>query len=52
MAAEREQQSTDHLHTYHPGEEEAFLERIIFSSRPLLLITFLLATLFLSLIHI
>jgi len=46
MAAEREQQSTDHLHTYHPGEEEAFLERIIFSSRPLLLIIFLLATLF------
>ena len=34
------------LHTYHPGEEEAFLERIIFSFRPLLLIVFLLATVF------
>jgi len=34
------------LHTYHPGEEEAFLERVIFSFRPLLLIVFLLATVF------
>ncbi len=34
------------LHTYHPGEEEALLERLIFSSRPLLLVGFLLATLF------
>jgi predicted RND superfamily exporter protein len=37
---------TEGLHTYHPGEEEAFLERIIFSFRPLLLIVFLLATVF------
>tara|TARA_R110001592_G_scaffold363371_1_gene685544 strand:+ start:161639 stop:164062 length:2424 start_codon:yes stop_codon:yes gene_type:complete len=34
------------LHTYHPGEEEALLERIIFSFRPLLLIVFLFATVF------
>ena len=35
-----------HLHTYHPGEEERLLERLIFSHRPLLLIIFLLATVF------
>ena len=35
------------LHTYHPGEEEAFLERMIFSFRPLLLIVFLLRRCFL-----
>jgi uncharacterized protein len=33
-------------HTYHPGEEERALERFIFSRRPLLLVLFLLATLF------
>ncbi len=38
--------NTEPLHTYHPGEEEAFLERIIFTFRPLLLIVFLLATVF------
>ena len=34
------------LHTYHPGEEEAWLERIIFSFRPALLLVFFLATIF------
>ncbi len=34
------------LHTYHPGEEEPLLERIIFSYRPLLLVIFFLATIF------
>ena len=34
------------LHTYQPGEEERFLERLIFSHRPLLLVLFLLATIF------
>jgi uncharacterized protein len=33
-------------HTYHPGEEEHALERFIFARRPLLLVLFLLATLF------
>jgi predicted RND superfamily exporter protein len=33
-------------HTYHPGEEERILERLIFSHRPALLVVFLLATLF------
>ena len=33
-------------HTYHPGEEERALERFIFSRQPLLLVLFLLATLF------
>ncbi len=37
---------TEALHTYHPGEEEALLERVIFSYRPLLLLGFLLATVF------
>ena len=37
---------TDGLHTYHPGEEEVVLERVIFSFRPLLLVGFLLTTLF------
>lgn len=36
----------EHLHTYQPGEEARFLERLIFSHRPLLLILFLLATVF------
>ena len=36
----------DHLHTYHPGEEERFLEKVIFGNRPLLLIVFALATVF------
>jgi predicted RND superfamily exporter protein len=35
-----------HLHTYHPGEEERLLERLIFNHRPLLLTLFTLATLF------
>jgi hypothetical protein len=34
------------LHTFQPGEEERFLERLIFSHRPLLLVLFLLATVF------
>tara|TARA_R110002110_G_scaffold66978_1_gene182944 strand:- start:29661 stop:32120 length:2460 start_codon:yes stop_codon:yes gene_type:complete len=34
------------LHTYHPGEEERRLERLIFTHRPLLLLLFVLATLF------
>ncbi|MEH6635944.1 MAG: MMPL family transporter [Halioglobus sp.] len=36
----------EHLHTFHPGEEERFLERTIFANRPLLLVIFLLATVF------
>ena len=40
------QEKATHLHTYHPGEEERFLEKIIFSSRPLLLVLFLVATVF------
>ena len=36
----------DAPHTYHPGEEEALLERVIFSFRPMLLVGFLLTTLF------
>ncbi len=35
-----------HLHTYQFGEGERFLERIIFANRPLLLVVFLLGTLF------
>ena len=31
-----------HLHTFHPGEEERVLERVIFGSRPVLLAIFLL----------
>ena len=38
--------NAEQLHTYHPGEEEAFLERLIFSFRPTLLLLFLLATVF------
>ncbi len=34
------------LHTYHPGEEERFIERLIFANRPLLLVFFALATAF------
>ena len=34
------------LHSYQAGEEERFLERIIFSYRPQLLVVFLLATVF------
>lgn len=34
------------LHTYHPGEEERFIERLIFANRPLLLVVFALATAF------
>jgi len=33
-------------HTYHPGEEERYLERLIFGHRPVLLALFTLATLF------
>jgi predicted RND superfamily exporter protein len=36
----------DTPHTYHPGVEERSLERFIFQRRPLLLVLFLLATLF------
>ena len=36
------------LHTYHPGEEERFLEKIIFGHRRLLLCFFVLGTLFFS----
>ncbi len=39
-------QKDDQLHTYQYGKEEAVLERLIFSNRPLLLIVFLLATVF------
>ncbi len=39
-------QNDDQLHTYQYGREERFLERLIFSHRPLLLIIFLLATVF------
>ena len=35
-----------HLHTYHPGEEERFIERIIFKFRPVLVVAFAIATLF------
>ncbi len=41
-----EQAGNEHLHTYQYGEEEAFLERIIFSFRPALLVVFFLATVF------
>ena len=34
------------LHSYQAGEEERFLERIIFTYRPQLLVVFLLATVF------
>ena len=34
------------LHSYQAGEEERFLERIIFTYRPQLLVVFLLATAF------
>src|SRR5210317_1521338 len=40
------QEKATYLHTYHPGEEERFLEKIIFSYRPLLLVLFLVATVF------
>ena len=40
------EEKTAHLHTYHPGEEERLLEKLIFAHRPLLLILFLLATVF------
>lgn len=36
----------EHLHTFHPGEEERLLERVIFANRPILLVIFLLATVF------
>jgi predicted RND superfamily exporter protein len=39
-------QSGEELHTYQYGKEEAFLERLIFSYRPLLLLVFTLATVF------
>jgi len=39
-------QNDDQPHTYRYGEEEAVLERLIFSNRPLLLIVFLLTTVF------
>ena len=39
-------QQQEHLHTYQFGEGERFLERIIFANRPLLLVVFLLGTLF------
>ncbi|MGB1140890.1 MAG: efflux RND transporter permease subunit [Halioglobus sp.] len=34
------------LHTYHPGEEERAIERLIFAHRPVLLVVFALATVF------
>ena len=36
------------LHTYHPGEEERLLERLIFGHRRVLLCLFVLGTLFFS----
>ncbi len=39
-------QNNDQLHTYQYGKEERVLERLIFSHRPVLLIVFLLATVF------
>jgi predicted RND superfamily exporter protein len=36
----------EHINTYHPGQEEVLLERVIFSFRPLLLVLFSLATVF------
>jgi len=39
-------QDSEQLHTYQYGKEEVLLERLIFSYRPLLLIVFLLATIF------
>jgi len=41
-----ENRGSSQLHTYHPGEEQRFLERAIFAYRPLLLILFSLATVF------
>lgn len=46
MVASSEHRDAEHLHTYHPGEEEALLERVIFSMRPVLLVAFVLATVF------
>jgi predicted RND superfamily exporter protein len=37
---------TGHLHTYHPGVEEHFLEKLIFDHRPFLLVFFAVATVF------
>ena len=39
-------QNDEQLHTYQYGKEEAVLERLIFSYRPVLLIVFFLATVF------
>ena len=39
-------QNDEQLHTYQYGKEERFLERLIFSYRPVLLMVFLLATVF------
>ncbi|MCB1708388.1 MAG: RND family transporter, partial [Halioglobus sp.] len=46
MAGNPGRRGPEHLHTYHPGEEEVLLERVIFAFRPALLIAFALATLF------
>ena len=39
-------ENSEALHTYQYGKEEALLERLIFSHRPMLLLVFLLATVF------
>ena len=44
--SEQQTEAGSHLHTYQFGEAEPGLERIIFSNRPLLLVLFLLGTLF------
>jgi predicted RND superfamily exporter protein len=43
---EHDQRGGTHLHTYQFGEGEAVIERLIFANRPLLLILFLIGTLF------
>lgn len=44
--AELPQDKSSQLHSYQAGEEERFLERIIFTYRPQLLVVFLIATVF------
>jgi uncharacterized protein len=39
-------QNGEELHTYQYGKEEAYLERLVFAYRPLLLVVFALATVF------
>lgn len=38
--------NAEELHTYQYGKEEVYLERLIFANRPLLLLVFLIATVF------